>query len=391
MVDRERPAPGGGERRNSPTRGRSASGSSGTLQQKIYDAGYAGIHLPGRVRRSGPHLEHDRVFNEEAAVRHAPDQLRGVDQHPGRHTGDFGTMSRSSAHPEHPRRAEELWLQFLSEPSGGSDLAGLLTSATRDGDSFVVNGQKTWSRSAHLSDFALCPVRTRWDVPKHKGISVLIVDLARPAIDFRRIKQIDGGAGVLRGVLHRRRCSCSQSARRGERGLAGRTRPARDRARLGRSRRGQHQRTANRLWPPWSRWSSGRAARRGSSVSAGRSPPCTSPRTVQKLVSARVSDGVARGRLPPATAACSSSATTSCTAPSRAGPCPGRRRRGRLGRATRPGATGPIGLPQFPPEYVDRRGDRRDPAEQRERAGASGCPVSLPSTATSPSTRYPHN
>jgi alkylation response protein AidB-like acyl-CoA dehydrogenase len=70
----------------------------------------------------------------------------------------------------------------------------LLTSATRDGDSYVVNGQKTWSTGAHLSDFAMCPVRTRWDVPKHKGISVLIIDLRSPGIDIRRIKQINGGA-----------------------------------------------------------------------------------------------------------------------------------------------------------------------------------------------------
>ena len=64
----------------------------------------------------------------------------------------------------------------------------------RDGDYFVVNGQKTWSTGAYASDFALCPVRTRWDVPKHKGISVLIVDLKTPGIEVRRIRQMNGGA-----------------------------------------------------------------------------------------------------------------------------------------------------------------------------------------------------
>ena len=106
----------------------------------------------------------------------------------------FGTHEQKLDHIPKILSGEERWLQFLSEPSGGSDLAGLLTRATRDGDSFVVNGQKTWSTGAHLSDFALCPVRTRWDVPKHKGISVLIVDLKSPGIDIRRIKQINGGA-----------------------------------------------------------------------------------------------------------------------------------------------------------------------------------------------------
>ena len=67
-------------------------------------------------------------------------------------------------------------------------------SAKRDGDAYIVNGQKTWSSSAHLSDFGLCPVRTRWDVPKHQGISMLILDLKSPGIEIRRIDQIDGGA-----------------------------------------------------------------------------------------------------------------------------------------------------------------------------------------------------
>ena len=89
---------------------------------------------------------------------------------------------------------EEVWLQFLSEPSGGSDLAGLLTSAVRDGDTYILNGQKTWSTGAHLCDFAMCPVRTAWDRPKHKGISNLIIDLRTPGIDVRRIRQINGEA-----------------------------------------------------------------------------------------------------------------------------------------------------------------------------------------------------
>ena len=89
---------------------------------------------------------------------------------------------------------EELWLQLLSEPSGGSDLAGLLTRADRDGDTYVLNGQKTWSTGASHSDFAMCPARTRWDVPKHKGISVFMVDLRSKGIDIRPIRQINGNS-----------------------------------------------------------------------------------------------------------------------------------------------------------------------------------------------------
>jgi alkylation response protein AidB-like acyl-CoA dehydrogenase len=91
-------------------------------------------------------------------------------------------------------RGEELWLQLLSEPSGGSDIAGLLTRADRDGERYLLNGQKTWSTGALHADFGLCPARTRWDVPKHQGITMFILDLRTPGIEIRPIRQIDGGA-----------------------------------------------------------------------------------------------------------------------------------------------------------------------------------------------------
>ena len=81
----------------------------------------------------------------------------------------FGTHEQKAAYLPDILAGRKIWLQFLSEPSGGSDLAGLLTSATRDGDAYIVNGQKTWSTGAHLSDFALCPVRTAWTCPSTKA------------------------------------------------------------------------------------------------------------------------------------------------------------------------------------------------------------------------------
>ena len=85
-------------------------------------------------------------------------------------------------------------MQFLSEPSGGSDLAGLLTRCDRQGDFFVMNGQKVWSTGAQYADFALCSTRTSWDVPKHRGISVFIIDLRWPGIEIRPIRQINEGS-----------------------------------------------------------------------------------------------------------------------------------------------------------------------------------------------------
>ena len=165
------------------------------LQLRIHEAGYAGIAFPVEFGGQGLTLDHERAFHEEAVGYVMPPTNFGVSINIlGATLIEFGTHEQKLAHVSNILSGKELWLQLLSEPSGGSDLAGLLTSATRDGDSFVVNGQKTWSTSAHLSDFALCPVRTRWDVPKHKGISVLIIDLTSPGLEIRRIKQIDGGS-----------------------------------------------------------------------------------------------------------------------------------------------------------------------------------------------------
>ena len=165
------------------------------LQLRIHKAGYAGISFPLEYGGQGLTLEHERVFHEEALGYAVPPTNFGTSINIlGATLVEFGTHAQKLAHVSNILSGRELWIQLLSEPSGGSDLAGLLTTATRDGDSYVVNGQKTWSTAAHLSDFALCPVRTRWDVPKHKGISVLIVDLKSPGLEIRRIKQIDGGS-----------------------------------------------------------------------------------------------------------------------------------------------------------------------------------------------------
>ncbi len=164
-------------------------------QAMLYDAGFAGIPFPVEYGGQGLSYDHERVFLEEAL---AYDTLSGVFDVSinilGATLVAFGAEEQKQAHVPKILRGEEIWLQFLSEPSGGSDLAGLLTRADRDGDSYIINGQKTWSTDAKRADFALCPTRTRWDVPKHKGISMFILDLTTPGVDMRPIEQINGGA-----------------------------------------------------------------------------------------------------------------------------------------------------------------------------------------------------
>lgn len=83
------------------------------------------------------------------------------------------------------------WTQLFSEPGNGSDLAGLTTTATRDGDVWILNGQKVWSTSAHHADMAFIVARTDWDAPKHRGITYFLMDMHQPGIEVRGIKQMN--------------------------------------------------------------------------------------------------------------------------------------------------------------------------------------------------------
>jgi len=89
-------------------------------------------------------------------------------------------------------RGEHQWVQFLSEPTGGSDLAGCLTRAERDGDEWVMNGSKIWSTAAMSATHAMCLARTDWDAPKHRGLSMFIMEIHQPGVQVDPIKQVNG-------------------------------------------------------------------------------------------------------------------------------------------------------------------------------------------------------
>ncbi len=105
---------------------------------------------------------------------------------------DTGSEEQKHQHISAALRGDEVLVQLLSEPSGGSDLAGVITRADRQGDKWVINGAKTWSTSAFAADYGLMLARTDWDVPKHEGLTMFLVPINSPGITLRRIKQVNG-------------------------------------------------------------------------------------------------------------------------------------------------------------------------------------------------------
>jgi alkylation response protein AidB-like acyl-CoA dehydrogenase len=163
-------------------------------QRLLYDGGYAGLNWP--VEYGGRRLPASQqlVFLEECAAAGAP--YVGITfvglAHAGPTLIAAGTDEQRHFHLPRILRGESVWCQGFSEPGAGSDLASLRTRAERDGDHYVVTGQKIWTTRAHVADYCELLVRTDPDAPRHKGISWLIMDMRSPGVEVRQMKAIDG-------------------------------------------------------------------------------------------------------------------------------------------------------------------------------------------------------
>jgi alkylation response protein AidB-like acyl-CoA dehydrogenase len=163
------------------------------LQRMLFDAGFAGICVPREYGGQGLTPAHQQVLDEELEGYEYPSRFQVPTMSPCMAVLlDFGTEEQKKLHVPAILRGEELWMQLLSEPSSGSDVAGALTTAVRDGDEWVLNGSKVWTTGAWWSDWGLCLARTNWDVPKHRGLTVFMFPLHQPGIEVHRIEMLNG-------------------------------------------------------------------------------------------------------------------------------------------------------------------------------------------------------
>ena len=165
-----------------------------TWQRTLHDAGYAGLHWPVAFGGRGLPVSQQLVYLEEYARANAPYisvNFVGL-MHAGPTLIAEGTDEQRAFHLPRILTGEDVWCQGFSEPGAGSDLASLQTRAVRDGDQYIVNGQKIWSTRAHVADYCELLVRTDPDAPKHKGITWLILDMHQPGVEVRPMRTIDG-------------------------------------------------------------------------------------------------------------------------------------------------------------------------------------------------------
>jgi len=163
------------------------------LQRKLYDGGFAGITFPKEYGGAGLTAAHQDVMNEEIVGYQYPDRIQVPTFSPcAAVINEFGTEEQKLKYLPPIMKGEQIWMQMLSEPGGGSDVAGAQTTAVRDGDMWTVNGSKIWTTGAWWADWGLALVRTNWDVQKHRGLSVFMIKIHQPGIEVNRIEMLNG-------------------------------------------------------------------------------------------------------------------------------------------------------------------------------------------------------
>ncbi len=165
------------------------------FQKKKAEAGFAGIAWPKEWGGQGGSPMQQVIYQQEEANYKVLTSFFTIGLGMCLPTlCSWGTQAQRDRFAPAALRADEVWCQMFSEPAGGSDLAALRTRAERDGDDWVVNGQKIWTSGAHYSDYGVLVTRSDFDAPKHKGLTYFFLSMKTPGIEIRPIKQMSGAS-----------------------------------------------------------------------------------------------------------------------------------------------------------------------------------------------------
>ncbi len=159
----------------------------------LHAAGYAGIHWPTEFGGRGLTADHNAAWQYECALAGVPSVFNMVGLVlTGGALLAFGTPEQKARHLAATLSTEHVWCQLFSEPGAGSDLGGLTTKAERDGDRFIINGQKVWCSGGRYSNWGILMARTDPDAPKHEGISFFVFPMDLPGVEVRPLRQMTG-------------------------------------------------------------------------------------------------------------------------------------------------------------------------------------------------------
>ncbi|MGQ0481538.1 MAG: acyl-CoA dehydrogenase family protein [Pseudonocardia sp.] len=165
-------------------------------ERTMFDAGYSALHWPREHGGGGAGLIEQAIFGEEYLRAGAPMRLNRLALGlAGPTVIQFGTDQQRRRWLPAMLSCDDLWCQGFSEPEAGSDLAGLRTRAERDGDDFVINGQKTWTSMSAFANWMFAMVRSDPDSSRHRGITFIMVPMDTPGIELRPIRQLHGEPG----------------------------------------------------------------------------------------------------------------------------------------------------------------------------------------------------
>jgi alkylation response protein AidB-like acyl-CoA dehydrogenase len=164
-------------------------------QRQLHDAGWAGVSWPQEYGGRGATLVEQAIYNEEFVRAQAPSTANVLGLAMGGPTViAHGSEEQKHRYLEPILSAEEIWCQGFSEPGAGSDLASVKTRGVRDGDDWVVTGQKVWTTLAHHAKWCMLVARTDPDAPKHQGLTYFLMDMEQDAVQVRPLRQITGEA-----------------------------------------------------------------------------------------------------------------------------------------------------------------------------------------------------